>query len=267
MELIVGSLALARRLESCDARNAALSAEAQARLRPNAGALSTNVAGGCVAFAGVGSPLTHAIGVGMNGPVSAADLDYIEAFYKERGSQINIDLCPLADPTLTELLGSRGYRCVEFGNVMVRRLSPPMEFHDPRVERATEESAALWSRTLAEGFFEHEPAVEELEIGLYLFHMAGAGAFLARHDDVPAAGGALAIHPDGLATLFADATLTQHRGRGLQAALIFARLAEATDRGADMATAATLPGTVSHRNYERCGFRVAYTKMNMQRDL
>ncbi len=72
---------------------------------------------------------------------------------------------------------------------------------------------------------------------------------------------------DGVATLCADATLKTHRGRGLQQALIQARLADAASRGAVLATAATMPGTVSQRNYERCGFRVAYTKMNMQRDL
>jgi GNAT superfamily N-acetyltransferase len=267
VELIVGSLALARRLEASDARNAMLSAEAHGRIRPAAGALSIDVAGGAVAFAGVGSPLTHAIGVGMNGPVTAADLDRIEAFYNERGSQVNIDLCPLADPTLAELLGLRGYRCVEFGSVMVRQIALPMEFSDPRIERANEESAPLWSRTLAEGFFEHEPVQEELEIGLYLFYMAGSQAFLAREGDAAAAGGALSIHPDGLATLFADATLKQYRWHGLQSALIQIRLAEAASRGADMATATTLPGSVSHRNYERCGFHVAYTKMNMQREL
>lgn len=266
MELIVGSLALAQRLEASDARNAALSAEAQGRLRPASGSAMLEIAGGTVAFAGVGSPLTHAIGIGLSAPVTEGDLDRIEAFYRHLGSQVNIDLCPLADPGLADLLGRRGYRCVEFGSVMVRRVGAPFEFSDPRIQPAGSNDEALWSRTLAEGFFEREPTAEELEIGLYLFHMGGATAYLARLDGVAAAGGALAIHAGGLATLFADATLRSFRGHGLQPALIMTRLAEAATRGAEMATATTLPGSVSHRNYERCGFRVAYTKMNMQRD-
>lgn len=76
----------------------------------------------------------------------------------------------------------------------------------------------------------------------------------------------MAIHPDGLATFFADATLSRFRGLGLQSALIQARVTAALAQGADMATATAQPGSASHRNYERCGFRVAYTKMNMQRD-
>jgi GNAT superfamily N-acetyltransferase len=265
VELITGSYALARRLEASDARNAALSAEAQGRLRPDAGAIVITAAGGSVAFAGVGSPLTHVIGAGMNGPVTAEDIDRIETFYRERGSPVNIDLCPLADPTLADALGRRGYRCVEFNNVMVRRTLPPVECSDPRIESCARASAPEWSRTLAEGFFEHEPTAEELEIGLYLFHMEGAAAFLVRVNGEPAAGGALIVHPHGLATLFADATLKNYRGRGLQSALILARVAEAGSRAAELVTAATLPGSVSHRNYERCGFRVAYTKTNMQR--
>ncbi len=224
------------------------------------------VGGGVAAFAGVGSPLTHAVGVGMNGPVTRADLDAIEAVYRQRGSTVNMDLCPLADPTLPELLGERGYRCVEFSNVMVRRLPVSVEFPDHRIERVASADAGVWSRTLAEGFFEHEPTAEELDVGLCLFHIEGAAAFLARVDGTPAAGGALAVHPDGLAILFADATVTGFRGKGIHSALIMMRLADASAQGAELATAATQPGSVSHRNYERCGFQVAYTKINMQLD-
>jgi hypothetical protein len=34
----------------------------------------------------------------------------------------------------------------------------------------------------------------------------------------------------------------------------------AVEEGCDLATASTLPGSVSQRNYERNGFHVAYTK-------
>jgi GNAT superfamily N-acetyltransferase len=50
------------------------------------------------------------------------------------------------------------------------------------------------------------------------------------------------------------------RGAGLQGALIRERLRAAVEEGCDLATASTLPGSVSQRNYERNGFQVAYTK-------
>ena len=65
----------------------------------------------------------------------------------------------------------------------------------------------------------------------------------------------------GLATLYADGTRETARGRGLQSALIRGRIAIAAERGCDLATASTLPGSQSQRNYERAGFRVAYTKI------
>ena len=38
---------------------------------------------------------------------------------------------------------------------------------------------------------------------------------------------------------------------------------EAAARGCDLATASTLPGSGSQRNYERTGFQVGYTKVTM----
>ena len=69
-----------------------------------------------------------------------------------------------------------------------------------------------------------------------------------------------------LALLFADSTLEKYRGHGLHLALIRARLKQAADMGCDLATASTAPGSTSQHNYERAGFRVVYTKLNMQRD-
>jgi len=66
--------ALARRIEAGEALNAAQCGESLA------------VAGGYAAFAGVGSALTHAIGLGMNGPVSPDEFNRMEEFYRARGA-------------------------------------------------------------------------------------------------------------------------------------------------------------------------------------
>ena len=60
----------------------------------------------------------------------------------------------------------------------------------------------------------------------------------------------------------AAVTVESPRG-GMHRELILARLHEALARGADLATASTLPGSGSQRNYERAGFRVAYTKVTL----
>jgi GNAT superfamily N-acetyltransferase len=74
----------------------------------------------------------------------------------------------------------------------------------------------------------------------------------------------MALH-GSLATLFADSTLMGFRGAGLQSALIRERLRMAQAEGCDLATATTLAGSLSQRNYERNGFQVAYTKATLAR--
>ena len=212
------------------------------------------VAGGCVASLGPGSPLTHALGMGMNGAVSAEDFSRLEEFYPERNADPNIDLCPLADLSMLELLGARGYRPVEFNNVLVRRITPDDKGGLTMIPTA---DCELWSLTMSKCFFGEEKIPEELMVASRaLFSAKSSSSFLI--DDLAGCG---FMVQSGLATFYADGTREMARGRGLQSALIRGRIAIAAYQGCDLATASTLPGSQSQRNYERAGFRVAYTKI------
>lgn len=250
----------AQLLEGGDARNA--------RELAAAGEVE-QIAGGEVAFAGVGSPLTHAIGCGMTAPVTPGELDRIEQFYRDRGAPAILDICPFTHPSLIDLTGRRGYRIVEFNNVLARTIKPEDVIPPPElsIEVARPEDGLAWSRCLAQGFFEHDDASpDEIEIGAALFRMNRARCLFALADGERAGGGAMSF--DGpLAQFFADATLVRFRKRGVQRALILERLSYAQAQGAQYACASTVPGTVSQRNYERCGFRVAYTKLGIMREL
>lgn len=249
--------ALARRIERAEAANTRDSA-AQ---RPGSAVLEAG--GGIAVFLGADSPLTHAVGVGLNGPVREAEVAGIEAFFRSRGADVQLDLAPLADPGLFQALGDHGYRITEFNNVLVRRLPGYELALAARVRRAQPEEAGLWAHTLGEGFFEKPELTQaEMNIGLDLFRTPNSLCYLASIEGRIGAGGALLIR-DGLATLCADGTITEFRRRGLQSELILARLNEAAARGCDLATASTLPGSQSQRNYERAGFQVAYTKLTL----
>ena len=158
---------------------------------------------------------------------------------------------------MVELLGNRGYRATEFNNVLVRALAgAEIAPADRPVRLACADEEQLWERTVGRGFLEKDELTpDEIDIGRAIWHMAGSRCY--RHCSHPA--GAMAVHR-GLATLFADGTMMGFRGAGLQGALIRDRLRVAAEEGCDLATASTLPGSVSQRNYERNGFRVAYTK-------
>jgi GNAT superfamily N-acetyltransferase len=255
---------LARRLESAEAANARGCAP------PHPEAASLEIAGGCAIFTGAGSPLTQAVGIGLAGPVSRADMACLEAFFRSRGASVVIDLCPLADPGLVEMLSARGYRAVEFNNVLVKRLAGAEMVIAPRARRATAGEADLWAHTVGRGFFEQpDLTTEEMDVGRAIFAMPGALCYLAVSSSPgaagePAGGGALAVH-GSLAALFADSTLPRFRRQGLHSEVIAARLNEAAALGCDMAMASTEAGSASQRNYERMGFRVVYTKVTMAR--
>jgi GNAT superfamily N-acetyltransferase len=247
----------ARRLEAAEAANA------RGCLGNHAESAILEVAGGVAVFAGAECPLTHAVGIGLSGPVPEEELDRLEDFFRHRGARPVIDLCPFADAGLIELLAARGYRLTEFNNVLARRVSGEVVL-TPRVRRACTGEADLWSHTVGAGFFETDHlTTEEMDVGRAICAMPGALPYLAvTESGEPAGGAALAIH-DGLATLFADSTLTRFRHQGIQRELIAARMNEALAQGCDLAMASTLPGSISQRNYERAGFQVVYTKVTM----
>jgi len=259
--MLFADAALARRIEAAEAANAR-----GCSTRTDGGPPAVlEVAGGCAIFVGVDSPLTHAVGIGLNGPVSPADLDELETFFRTRGAGVSLDLCPLADPGLLAELGRRGYRAAEFNNVLVRRLAGAEIVFTPRVRRATPEESDAWSYTVGQGFFEQgELTTDELNVGRAIFAMEGAMCYLAVTEAERAGGGAMAIR-GGLATLFADSIVPRFRRTGFHRELIAARVNEALAQGADLAAASTLPGSTSQRNYERLGFEVVYTKVVMKR--
>jgi hypothetical protein len=239
-------LDLARRLEAAEALNGVECAEAQRLLDPTAGATVRQVASGSAIFVGAQSPLTHAVGLGMQGAVRPEELDRLEAFYRARGATVTVDLCPLADASLLELLGSRGYRTTEFMNMLIRPFpGSPIAPPEVPIRLANDGEEDLWACTVGRGFLEKEPlTAEEMDVGRNIFHMPSSLCYVAFAGNQPVAAGAMAAF----------------RGIGLQSALIRERLRAAFASGSDLAAASTLPGSVSQRNYERNGFQVAYTK-------
>lgn len=258
---------LAQQFETAHSWRSVRYAQAQEELQPESRSETQAIAGGHAVFAGQGSPLNKAAGLGFDGPVAPGDLDAVEAFYREHGSPPRIELCPLAHTTLTQLLLHRGYRLESFLNVLFRpvpeELLPVTLPPDASIHRAAPHEADAWIRTTAQGFEATDtPSQAALAIQAPTFHSEDGLSFLAMWGSEPAAGGAMVIH-EGVTELGGTSTRTAFRGRGLQAALIHARLNAARERGCAWAITLTSPGSPSQRNVERCGFRVAYTKAFM----
>jgi ribosomal protein S18 acetylase RimI-like enzyme len=261
------SLALARRIDRAEIDFCALAAGAG---RPG-GVASLEVAGGRALCSFEGSPLNKVLGLGLGVPVEDADLDAIEAFYDERGIPVQIELCPLAVPGLSARLTKRGYQLQAFENQLVRSLDGRAPFPEPslRVTTTTPDLDDEWLRVAASGFATPDASgppssppppdlLDNITKVMRGFIHPEFERLLVWVEGRPA-GAANAYVIDGVLGIAGTATLPEYRGRGVQQAVV----AHALNRGAgraSLAMATTEPGSLSQRNFERCGFQVVYTR-------
>lgn len=257
-------LELARRLEALVAEEMRRFVHAARSKDPLSAAESLEVAGGVAIFVADGSAVNMAVGLGFERPVIEDHIDAIERFYRERGSEPTMAVCPLAHPTLTESLGLCGWVVDYYENLLIRDLAQPIDQTSVQgvaiIEVESAEEADVWTAVAATGFSAPlDPSPEQLYLCGLVAARPGTRLFLALVDGHPAGTGELFVS-NGVGWLSADATLPQFRGRGVQTALQSHRLAVARAGGCDMAVSESLPGGVSQRNMQRHGFEVAYTR-------
>ncbi len=261
--MLFPDLALARRLELHEARSSVEHARIQAQLYPETGAVAQPIAEGYAVFCGQKSPLSQAYGLGLAGPVPAADLDAVETFYHDRGLRARVRVCPLADPSLLRLLGERGYTVQDFMNVYVRQVGTlddePPPVTGVSIQLAGPDETRLWFEQSGAGGDWTEPdGLAFMTIRCTL--KPNTRLFLAWRDGQPVSGGALEIH-NGVAALMAAETLPAFRHQGLHTALLHARLAAAVEAGCDLAMVHTRPNAASQGNILRAGFQLVYTSV------
>lgn len=265
------SLELARQLERTEALANAAMIEARRQIDPSAGADWIEVAGVYAMFDGLDSPLTQTFGLGLFDPITANELERLEQFFESRGASVAHETCPLMPFDLLPVLHQRGYRPIEYSSVLVRPVERAVEpvagSSELDVRRIATDSIELWAQISARGWMTEAPelagAIEDL--GKVIGSSRGSSCFMAYRDDEPIAAAALFL--DGSTVLLAGAsTVPEHRRRGAQNALLDARLAFAAEHGAELAMMVAAPGSGSHRNAERQGFRNVYTRTKFLRD-
>lgn len=245
---------LCRRLERAQS-------EQNRRMNQSAGGEALPLGGGWALLRGEGHFLNQALG--QVEPVTEAELDAAEALLGKGGHPVVLELSPGADPGLWPLLAQRGYRVHQFQHLLTRTLEelPPEE--DPGFELRPVQPGEVdtFGRVVFAAFSERDDW-REGDSPFFMPRAAGVQSWLVLVEGEPAGGCTLGCI-DGVALLSGDGVLPRFRGRGIQKALIRARLRAARELGCDLACASTLPSTPSQRAYERCGFRVAYPKLEM----
>lgn len=268
MENTILSLELARELEHAEAEAAVGCAERMKAMQAQSVGAVERIAGGYAVYCGADNPVTQAVGVGLHGPVSGTEFDRLEAFYFSRSESVRVETCPIADASLLEHFKERGYHVSEFSNVMVRSvdgngssaLPPGME-----IRRAGRDELDLWVMTVAQGFAENYPVTHELLSVMKMFALGkNTECFLARINGRVAGGATLAVR-GRIAGLFGASTLPEFRNKGVQTALLEARLHGAAKAGCGLAMSLTQPGSISQRNMTRQGFQTLYTRVKFER--
>ena len=270
MELAQTGRPLALRLEQAELDTSLASLEAARQAAGDAAIAHLQCDCGTALSFGAGSPLSQALYLGLNGPVAEDDFTRLEEFFFARKTAVTLSLSPYADLSLLELIGRRHYRLDHFEHTMIRDLTTeeaiPSSGCAATVSVAPPDQLPALARTIMRGFGEGlEPDRTGVETFEFLLASRTISAWQAVFDGA-VAGGAVMSQLDRIALLAGDATLPEFRGRGIQAALIGARVRRALENGAELAMACTFPGSTSQRNYERLGFRVVYTKALLVRE-
>jgi GNAT superfamily N-acetyltransferase len=254
----------------CDTALAARIERAEADVMAAASPFRIPIAGGVATFVEPGSPFNKVAGLGFGGVPAAAELEEVERAFAARGAPVQVEVAHLADPAVARTLTERGYRLVSFENVLGKRLAGAERAEVPGVEvrRSGDDEFDAWFDVVADGFEHpdeqglpwHEAFPRDvLERTEHALAAAGVVRYVALHDGAVAGGGSLRL-ADGLAQLAGAATAPAHRRRGVQTALLAARLADAAAAGCELAVVTTQPGSKSQQNVQRRGFELLYTR-------
>jgi hypothetical protein len=207
------------------------------------------------------------IGLGIERPVTEADLDSIMAFYDglARATSV-VQLAPQAIPAeAATWLETRGYRAGRRWAKLWRPLDTLPEANPAlRIEQVvTPEQRADFGRVVPAAF-EFPPVVMSM-VGA-LIGRPGWTHYLGYVGDEAASASAMYVI-DRMAWLGYGSTLEPFRGRGWQAAMVTIRLRHAAELGCRFALTETGEDTPdapspSYRNMKRAGFRDGYLRQN-----
>jgi ribosomal protein S18 acetylase RimI-like enzyme len=261
MDTIFCDTALAARIERAEADFIAACSEAAGR------GFAMPIGDGVASYAGLDSPLNKVAGLGF-GKLEPADLDAIEHAYADRAAPVQAEVASLADPDVLELLAGCGYRLVSFENVLGRALGGPVDrTTPPGVDIARSgDDFDTWLEVVVDAALHpdiqgvpwHEEFPRDILENAERDAAGLVDRYLARLDGTPAGGGSMRI-ADGIAQLTGAGTAPAFRRRGIQSALLSARLADGTAAGCDIAVITVQPGSKSQQNAQRRGFDLLYT--------
>jgi GNAT superfamily N-acetyltransferase len=249
------ALERARRIERAHAVQLERTREAR-----GVGAPALSLGGGLSVFHGIRSPFSVAVGIGLGVPVRPVEVDRVEEHLGAGGAPVRVEVTPFTDPSLTDELARRGYQVERFFQVWHRPPAPAPEAPSLEVRAVAPGEEHTWVDLFSRAHLGAPvQAGPQEQAFLGMTRARGNRLFLGFLDGTASAVAALSVN-EGTAWLSGAGVVAPARGRGLQLALVRARLECAIEDGCNLAAAATEPATASQRTMEKAGFRIAYPK-------
>lgn len=256
--------------------------EAIARRRgKGADVLCLPVLGGMASYAGPGSPHNKVIGIGIDEVGQLEVIAGVEKAFEDRGEPVQAEICTLAQPGILEGLARRGYILQGFEHVLGRRLGEGEtlgEVEGVEVRQAEETELSDCIEAMVTGFEhpdeggmpDHQTFPRELLLRTLEEQSGATGMshWVALRDGEVAGSASLWISPKSrsrVGLLCGAATRPDHRRKGVQTALLQARLAACVEAGCKLVSLTAGPGTKSHHNAQRRGFELLYARAIMVR--
>jgi hypothetical protein len=248
---------LSERIERQSVRALELCRQSTQRLYPAIGATVIDVAGGAALFAGADSPLSQAMGMGLQGRVGEDDVARVTRFFFERGAPARVQVSPLADLSLGRYLAQTGYVPVEYKTVLAAEVRALQPVRDARVR--VSDDPRRWARASAMGFMSTDRIEEGADsVGRVIASSPGVLALEGYEGRTIVATGAMDVYED-LIALFAGSVLAPYRRQGWQKALILDRIARGVEIQGTYAWAMAVAGSISEWNFRACGFTALST--------
>lgn len=239
-------------------------------------------AGGIAGRSTPGSWSNTSVGMGLKGPVTQDEVDEVVAWFAEAGIEPRFEVCPFADASLLAALETHGCVPLVFENTFFRALSSnervtplvqtPAGLRVTRVDPNDAAAVRQYSAIAMSGFIPEgqSPSEDDFALSARVVAHPRTVAMLATIDGEPAGAGAGEVSEamEGLGgarvvAMFGASVLPRFRNRGVQQALMAARLNHGIEHGAMMASIGAKPGIATERNARRMGFELAYTKVHV----
>lgn len=215
------------------------------------------------------------LGAGMSDAAGDVDLPGLVAWYAEVGAEPRVELSDRARTPFVDALRAHGFGVLAVILLLARDVRPGDAALDPgapegiRIERldpADTRRCEAMARVLVSAFTPDGQPVRDDDVTVNLTGLVHPGqvTFVALAGDHPVGGGMVDI--DGhAATLYGGAVDRAWRRRGVQTALLRARVRWAAEAGARVVGTGTVSGGPTHRNGAREGFGIIGSRIVLAR--